>query len=236
MQWKLHDNRNEHRKTRVVHLIYTVHRWMCNIMETPPQGCRVIRLFYSMNLRILIWYRERESSKGINKYSEYPCISTSPFRNSAYLNLENRDLYSNPDFGQGILDSHPGMKEIPRYSNKSQKQFEDKNRFPKVFQCHFCDSYQRNLNGQEFSLNSRKVPFKCNECSEMLKSKEKIQTCPKIAEYCENSSALKVPKKSKPLHKRFPRNVCIKRFLSRTDLERHILTHTGEKPKNFNEK
>ncbi|GIY13568.1 hypothetical protein CEXT_646742 [Caerostris extrusa] len=103
-----------------------------------------------------------------------------------------------------FLDRQLDMNEIPHCSYKSQGQFFDKMKFQNVFQCHFCGSYQRNLKGQELPVNSSNVPFKCNECNEMLKSKEKIQTCSKIAEYCENSSALKVPKKRKPLHKRFP--------------------------------
>ncbi|GIY52378.1 hypothetical protein CDAR_269051, partial [Caerostris darwini] len=125
----------------------------------------------------------------------------------SYPNSENKDLYSNPDFGQGYLDSQPGMNDIPHYSNKSQTQFNDKIGFQNIFQCQFCGksfSNQRNLNGQKLSLNSSNVPIKCNECNEMLKSKEKIQTYPNIAEYWENSSVLKAPKKRKPLHKRFP--------------------------------
>ncbi|GIX74959.1 hypothetical protein CDAR_125121 [Caerostris darwini] len=103
-------------------------------------------------------------------------------QNFAYHNIENIHSYSIPDFDQGLLDSQLGMNEIPCYSNKSQSQFEDKNIFKNIFQCHFCGSYQRNLNGQEFSLNSGKVPFKCNECIKGFKLKEKIQPCPNFAE------------------------------------------------------
>ncbi|GIX89942.1 hypothetical protein CEXT_143661 [Caerostris extrusa] len=143
--------------------------------------------------------------------------------NFSYPNFENKVLYSNPDFGQGFLDSQPGMNDIPHYSNKSQTQFNDKIRFQNIFQCQFCGksfSYQRNLNGEKLSLNSGNVPIKCNECNEMLKSKEKIQTYPKIAEYWENSSVLKVPKKRNPLDKRFPyastTNILIKLLVSKT--------------------
>ncbi|GIY70974.1 hypothetical protein CDAR_532501 [Caerostris darwini] len=128
-------------------------------------------------------------------------------QNGAYCNFENRHSYSIPNFGQGLLDRQLGMDEIPHFSNKSQGQFDDKIKFQNIFQYPFYGNfffYQRYLNGQESPLNSSNVPIKCNTCNEMLKLTEKRQTCPKIAEYCENFSAPKVPKKRNPLGKRFP--------------------------------
>ncbi|GIY99187.1 hypothetical protein CEXT_5301 [Caerostris extrusa] len=110
-------------------------------------------------------------------------------QNSAYCNIENRDSYSIPGFGQGLLDSQVGMNEIPHYSYKSEGQFDDKIKFKNVFQCHFCGSYQRNLNGQELPANLRNVPFKCNKCIETMNLKEKIQPSLNFAEVRDETSA-----------------------------------------------
>ncbi|GIY49830.1 hypothetical protein CDAR_226691 [Caerostris darwini] len=117
--------------------------------------------------------------------------------NSGYRNVENRDSYSIPVFGQGLLDSRQGMNEIPRHSKKSGGQFDNNLKFQNVFQCHFCGSYQRNLKGRELPLNSSSVPFKCSECIETTQLKEKIQPCPKFAEVTDGRSANKLQKKMK---------------------------------------
>ncbi|GIY92527.1 hypothetical protein CEXT_494871 [Caerostris extrusa] len=124
-------------------------------------------------------------------------------QNSACRNIENSHSYTNPDFDQGLLGSQLDVNEISHYSYKSQAQFDDKNRFQNIFQCHFCGSYQIILNGQELPLNSSSVPFKCNVCIELMKLKEKIEPRVKIAKVCHERSANKLQKKMKVLDKRF---------------------------------
>ncbi|GIY04893.1 hypothetical protein CDAR_54421 [Caerostris darwini] len=134
-------------------------------------------------------------------------------RNSAYRNIDNIDSYSILHFGKGFLDSRQGRKEISHKYYKSQGQFADKMKFQNVFQCHFCGSYQRNLKDRKLPLNSSNVPFKCNECIETMKLKEKIQPCPKFAEVGDERSANKLQKKTKVLNKRFSCNLCSLNYL-----------------------
>ncbi|GIY70976.1 hypothetical protein CDAR_532511 [Caerostris darwini] len=105
----------------------------------------------SMNVQYHRNPRTAKSRHMIISQHVYPGTSTamtekfhegiSNIQNGAYCNFENRHPYSIPNFGQGLLDSRPGMDEIPHFSNKSQRQFDGKFKFQNNFQCRICGKF-----------------------------------------------------------------------------------------------
>ncbi|GIZ03732.1 hypothetical protein CEXT_113521 [Caerostris extrusa] len=163
----------------------------------------------------------KEKQENTAKISHSADFNSLPFMNrtSTFLKVSIRKAIGMGTAPQERMsDCRQGMNEIPHNSYKSQGQLADNLKFQNVFQCHFCGSYQRDLKGPELPANSRNVPFKCNECIESTKLKEKIQPCPNLAEVGDERSDLKLQKKMKPSDKRYLCNLCSKRFTFKRDL------------------